>query len=538
MKGKILTLFFLALYTLTCAQERTLGGMLHSEQAFDGYTIFSPTGSTSTFLVNNCGEKVHEWPSTKRPGNSVYLQNDGSIYRAGQDTEAEFGAPGLGGYIEHIAWNGDLLWSYKYSSSSYLQHHDFHVMPNGNVLILAWDVHTEEEAVSFGRDPSKLTEGELWSEHIIEIQPVGTNGGEVIWEWYLWDHLIQDYDDSKENYGDVMANPNKVDINYTFADGADWIHANSVNYSQENDYVIISSPFFNELWIIDHNTTIEEASGEKGDILYRWGNPQTYRMGGDQHLFFQHTVEWIPSGLPFEGKIILFNNGRGRMPVEYSNILIIDPFDDQGDFWFADGVYGPESYEWEYVAPVPEDFYASFISGAQMLPNGNVLINDGPKGDFFEVNSTGDVVWEYINPISSTGIVYSQGDVPGGNLVFRASKHPVNFSGFSNKDLSAKGFVENAGVLLPDCSVLGFIESDMVSIYPNPARDVVFVQFDVQPKMYQIFDLHGRVMKSVIMGDSKNLKPEINIQNLKPGLYVLSACYGSGDCTDLKFIKR
>jgi hypothetical protein len=28
-----------------------------------------------------------------------------------------------------------------------------------------------------------------------------------VWEWDLWDHLVQDYDETKANYGSVKDNP-------------------------------------------------------------------------------------------------------------------------------------------------------------------------------------------------------------------------------------------------------------------------------------------------------------------------------------------
>jgi hypothetical protein len=37
----------------------------------------------------------------------------------------------------------------------------------------------------------------VWSEQILEIKPSGISGGTIVWEWHLWDHLVQDYDASK-----------------------------------------------------------------------------------------------------------------------------------------------------------------------------------------------------------------------------------------------------------------------------------------------------------------------------------------------------
>ena len=50
-----------------------------------------------------------------------------------------------------------------------------------------------------------------------------------------------------------------------------------------------------EFYIIDHGTTSEEAAGPAGDLLYRWGNPQTYGRGDDEDKVFyqQHDAHWI-----------------------------------------------------------------------------------------------------------------------------------------------------------------------------------------------------------------------------------------------------
>ena len=47
----------------------------------------------------------------------------------------------------------------------------------------------------------------VWPDRIIEVKPVGTENAEIVWQWTFWDHLIQDYDSTKANYGVVSEHP-------------------------------------------------------------------------------------------------------------------------------------------------------------------------------------------------------------------------------------------------------------------------------------------------------------------------------------------
>lgn len=431
------------------AQDQTVGLFHYDPATYPGYTLFAPMRSTTTYLIDNYGRLVHTWPSSYTPALSAYLLENGNLLRSAQLVIG--GGGGSGGRVEEIAWDGTIVWEFEYySPDEYLPHHDIEGLPNGNVLILAWEYKTEAEAFAAGRDPALLGFS-LQPEHIVEVQPTGPASGEIVWRWHLWDHLVQDYDSTKDNYGVVAEHPELIDINFAKPLGkADWIHANSVDYNPDLDQIVISAHNQGEFWIIDHSTTIAEAAGHTGgnsgmggDILYRWGNPQGYDAGvaEDQVFFNQHDASWVEPGCPGEGNILIFNNGLGRPSiVKYSSVdEVVTPVDGNGDYpQPPPGTpHGPAGLFWTYVADPPGDFYSANISSAQRLPNGNTLVCSGNGGWFFEVTSTGEIVWNYLSPVIAGGPV-KQGIIPPetANNVFRCNRYPLDYPGLAGYDLT------------------------------------------------------------------------------------------------------
>jgi hypothetical protein len=412
--------------------DTNISNIVYSDED-GGFTLFNPEDSFITYLINYNKEVVHTWQSTYLPGHSVYLLENGHLLRTGfLGAHPIFLAGGMGGIVQEFDWNGTIVWEFRYSSETYLSHHDIKRLPNGNILMIAWESKSYADAVAAGRNPNLVTLYGLWPDHVIEVQPTGPTSGEIVWEWHLWDHLIQDFDPSKNNYGVVEDHPELVDINFGKVT-MDWNHINSIDYNEVLDQILLSVHNFNEIWVIDHSTTTQEAaghtggnSGKGGDLLYRWGNPKTYRAGttSDQKLYGQHDARWIDPGCIGDGNILVFNNGLGRPGTPYSSIdEIAPPVDTNGSYHLEPGSsYGPEEQTWIYTADYPPDFYAYMISGSQRIENGNTVICDGKHGRFFEVTLEKETVWEYINPYPS----------PTLNNVFKIERYPSNYSGVAN----------------------------------------------------------------------------------------------------------
>ena len=440
---KLLPACLLSLFvtgTAALGQTNTVGVLTQTAAAYDGYTLFPVTGTGGTYLINNCGEEIQSWTSQYNAGMMAYLLPDGSLIRAGRTLNMNFPAGGAGGIIERFDWEGNLTWNLLISSATECQHHDIEPLPNGNVLALVWKAYPSEEWIARGRKPN-LTADQVWSLSIVEIEPQGTEGGEVVWEWESIDHLVQDFDPSLSNFGDPSMHPHQLDVNYV-ADGSDsdWLHTNSICYNEELDQIMVSSRDFNELWIIDHSTPSDMTDSADGHLLYRWGNPEAYGRGdeADRVFFAQHDARWIDNG-----QAMVYSNGLGRPEGNFSSVEIITlPMQPDGTYaLLPDQAWGPLTTDWRYPETLNADFFSNNISGAQQLPNGNILIATGRLGDILEVNMAGEEVWRYINPIGVFGSI-NQGGLPNGNSIFRAERYPASYPGLAGRELTPMGVLE------------------------------------------------------------------------------------------------
>ncbi len=400
-----------------------------------GETLFTPLGSKNTYLINQEGKTIHTWTSDYRPALSCYLLNDKSLLRTANGNNPNFpNAAGTCGKIERFDWNGNLIWEFELEDEKMMIHHDIEYLPNGNILAIAFQYKSDDEAIAAGRKTNLLSNEGLWQDVIIEIEPTFPSGGDIIWKWETWDHLVQDVDTSKPNYGDVSENFGKIDINYALMPkGGDWTHFNGIDYNEELDQILITSRNFSEVWIIDHNTSTEEAAGKKGDLLYRWGNPAAYGRGteADQMLYVPHNAEWIMSGYPGEGDILIFNNGQNRSDGNYSTIDQFTPPIVNGKYEISNNeAFAPSNLSWTYKAATPTEFFSTNISGAQRLKGGNTLICEGTTGRMFEVEEDGTIVWQYINPY------YNVQQADTNRQVFRATRYDVKTMGSGTPNLT------------------------------------------------------------------------------------------------------
>ena len=487
-------IFFVLSQFCSFAQNEDVGLLLNNGNISDGYILFTPEKNKSVYLINNCGEKINEWTFSERPGLTCYLLENGNLLQAGKDS------------LEIRDWNNNLVWSYDLDGNGINQHHDIEPLPNGNILCIVRDEYTVAQTIAIGKDPA-LAIGDTEYEKIIEIEPVGTNGANIVWEWKFFDHLIQEFDNSKPNYGIIANNPQLLDINLN--SDVDYIHFNGIDYNSDLDQILLSARHTSEIYIIDHSTTTIEAashsggnSGKGGDILWRWGNPPAYQQGAisGQKLGRQHDAKWTNYQGDL-GKISVFSNQAQTPLVNGSEILLIEPNLINNNYNLTNGVFDPINEEWKWSGNILGNEVAeNKKSGVMQLENGNFLLTETSLGQASEITKDGDVIWIYRNPVGTTTL--NQGDfilVGNSNLIFRMEKYPADYAGFVGQDMSPNGIIEDYNTNSDSCATgLNINENIETSIkLVNPSRNgkINFITED-NIDFVNVYNVNGKVVES------------------------------------------
>lgn len=458
--------------------EPPRGVLASTDAAAPGFVLFSPLSSGTTYLLDRDARIVHTWESEYAP-HSLYLLDDGSLLRPGRDPDNKnFMTGGAMGILQKFTWDGELVWEWKLSDERRILHHDVEPLPNGNLLAIGFESKTKEEGRQAGRRADLIPEEGLWPDFLLEIEPRPPRDARIVWEWHVWDHLIQDHDKDAASYGDPAQHPERIDVNgggapleiddeqlaelkalgYVPEEAeprelrSDFLHVNAIDWHPGLDQIAVAVPEMGEIWILKRPRSSEEAAGPAGDLLYRWGNPAMYRHGrkADQQLFYPHDVQWTPEGWAGAGHLTIFNNGGGRPAGKWSSVEEIGPplGGDGGVQVEADRYarlpgepWGPAAPIWTYTAPERESFFAPFISGAHRLPNGNNFVTSGPQGRLFEVTPAGEIVWELWNPYKAAltmrdgSPLWGRGGDEFAYAIWRAAKLPPDHPGLAGRDL-------------------------------------------------------------------------------------------------------
>lgn len=390
--------------------------------------LISPMRTDSTVLMNRYGNIVKKWNSGEGTVLMAYLREDGAVVRSNfSDLEHTIDIPGRTDNIEIIDKDNNVIWKWGVSNPLLALHHDIALLPNGNFLVSVWEVKNRDECIQNGKNPSKLFDDRLIIDKILEIEPLGNNEANIVWEWSMWDHVVQDFDSSKLNFGNVLNHPEKIDINIGVG-GQNFSHVNSLYYIPEFDQIVVNSRLLNEFFIIDHSTTTQEAStgtggryGKGGDLLARYGAPSNIRRAGLANLSAQHDATYIDrENSP--GNFLVFDNGAGAA---LSAIKVID-LDVNSDGFYSNSNFTQQDPSWVYSS---NDIFSRLTSGVQKLDNGHYFITSNGSEIMREIDQTGEIIWEYDIQLETEGFsrIYSSG--------FKARVYPRSYLGIENLNL-------------------------------------------------------------------------------------------------------
>ena len=161
-------------------------------------------------------------------------------------------------------------------------------------------------------------------------------------------------------------------------------------------------------------------------------------------------------------------------------------------------------------------------------------------------NASGPVVYDsYYNRVCFASYDFS------GNITFKRF-NPNTFLLFDSLPISqafgsvksiitcgngcyAFNTTDNKVVIIKD-STLGLSESEernIISIYPNPTTDYLYIESDLDIKDIQISDLNGRVINNLEFQDNK-----INLASLQTGIYFAKISDINGKILTKKIVKK
>jgi hypothetical protein len=382
-------------------EDWPVGVTVHNpEKAYNGFTIFTSLGGDGThYLIDMKGKTVHTWKM--KTSHYGWLLPNGNLFSGEARNKglgtAETNTPAVAnvGVVYEADWDGKILREWKNDAI----HHDYDLLPNGNIIAILWSKHKRPQEMIGGRPGSEYPGGVILSETIAEIN----TKGEIVWSCVAEDHMKpEDYPVCPLDYRQRSLHANSIQ---------DLTPDNPIFPGKE--LILVSNRQPSACIIIDKGT---------GEIVWRYGG---YKEGewarlGHQHSFYMIGAKTGGKELPGYGNLIVYDNGMHIAAVEdwglpRSKVPEIDPKTKKivWAYTHKEKFTGWMPPEWKFNSP--------YIAGAQRLPNGNTLICEGGTGRIFEVTKEGEIVWEFINPER--------------RALFRAYRYGPDFAGFKGKNL-------------------------------------------------------------------------------------------------------
>ncbi len=228
-----------------------------------GYLLFAAWAQNEdheyVYLIDTDGNVAHRWKAIT----PEYEGRGYSIEKTAQMTETGSVILGLStaGHnyrgervLLEIDWSGNLVWEFSDPREGYLYHHDFKRIWNNHlndwtIIFTSRIPMTQEQAVAAGADPS--VQWEAAPDGVVEVD----RDGNVVWEWWSLDHVVQDKNPNWPNYGVLAEHPERFNLNWGSGVSGDFTHQNALDYNRTLDQIVVNNDRMGELYVIDHGST-------------------------------------------------------------------------------------------------------------------------------------------------------------------------------------------------------------------------------------------------------------------------------------------
>jgi len=357
-------------------------GLTHYDpsQATFGYTLVTPGRGDGAYLIDLEGRIVHRWSfENLRPSYGRLLDN-GNLLMSAVDAnepappedEPTRKPPSLERHVMRLGGHRTSLVEVDWHGNvvwrydNHFQHHDFIRLPNGNTMFPEW-VELPARRDKAVQGGYRLPREKLPPMLGDDLVEINAEGKEVR-RIEAW----KLFDPRRDPISPVRRR-------------WEWMHLNGLDINDAGD-IAISCPQMDRIGVIDAKT---------GKLRLKF-----------KDVHFPHHVTWVG-----DDSIQVFNNGRNT-----SQVLEI--------------CVSSGEVTWNYQGAPVNQFFSSYLSSAERLGTGSVLVCEGSSGRLFEVTREQEVVWEWINPFKNQK---RNGDIDV--TIYRAHRYPADHPAFAGRSM-------------------------------------------------------------------------------------------------------
>ena len=323
--------------------------------------------------------------------------------------------------------------SFQCGNGYHADGHDFKLLPNGHVLLVAYDPRDSVDMRVVTGDPNASSHATVFG---AIIQELDTNK-KVIFQWRSWDYF-NDTDATHLR----LNNPNETSFDYA--------HINSV--AMDTDGMIIAS--------FRHMDEVTKINPKNGHIIWRWGGKHNYFtfIGDTLQFSHQHDVQRIPNG-----NITMWDNGNYHKSVWGDGSSHDTAFSRAIEYELDES--GPLTARavWEF-RDLP---FSSAAGNVQRLANGNTFIGFGflNAPNAMEVTPNGEKVFQLSLALGTFNYRSFRFEFPGHSSV--GTSATLSEFGIQSIYPNPAGSSSNLSIFTP---AAGTVEINIVNILGKTVR--------------------------------------------------------------------